>query len=60
MLQVILRDVLDGHAEAAAMHDQSLQLMSRRASSEMDVMVGSMAAAVAATAALQNEIVRTT
>ncbi|KAH8161112.1 hypothetical protein CIB48_g7138 [Xylaria polymorpha] len=56
MLQVILRDVLDGHAEAAAMHDQSLQLMSRRASSEMDVMVGSMAAAVAATAALQNEI----
>ncbi|KAI0439666.1 hypothetical protein F4803DRAFT_530115 [Xylaria telfairii] len=56
MLQLILQGVLDGHAEAAAMHDQSLQLMSRRASSEMDLMVGSMAAAVAATAALQNEI----
>ncbi|KAI1758415.1 hypothetical protein F4782DRAFT_478061 [Xylaria castorea] len=56
MLQVILQGVLDGHAEAAAMHGQSLQLMSRRASSEVDVMVSSMAAAMAATAALQNEI----
>ncbi|KAI8955396.1 hypothetical protein F4801DRAFT_529162 [Xylaria longipes] len=56
MLQVLLQGVLDGHAEAAAMHDQSLQLMSRRASSEMDIMIGSMAAAVAATTALQNEI----
>ncbi|KAI0204535.1 hypothetical protein F4808DRAFT_345920 [Astrocystis sublimbata] len=56
MLHVLLKGVLDGHAEAAAMHDQSLQTMSRRASSEMDTMVGSLVAAVAATAALQDEI----
>ncbi|KAI0469068.1 hypothetical protein F4859DRAFT_488453 [Xylaria cf. heliscus] len=56
MLQVILQSVMDGHAEAAAMHDQSLQLMSQRASSEIDVVVGTMAAALAAAAALQNEM----
>ncbi|KAI0450963.1 hypothetical protein F5B21DRAFT_488987 [Xylaria acuta] len=56
MLQVILQGVLDGHAEAAAIHGQSLQLMSRQASSEIDIIVSSMAAAVVATATLQNEI----
>jgi hypothetical protein len=58
MLQVILRGTVDGHAQAAALHDQSLQLMSQRVTSEMDMMVGTFAAAFAATVALQNHIVR--
>ncbi|TRX94325.1 hypothetical protein FHL15_004792 [Xylaria flabelliformis] len=56
MLQAILQDALNYHAEAAATHDQSLQLMSRQASLETNIMVSNMAAAVAAAAALQNDI----
>lgn len=57
MLQVLLKGVMDGHAETADIHEQSLQLMSQRAASEVDIMVGTVAAAVAATMALQNQIV---
>ncbi|GAW14240.1 hypothetical protein ANO14919_036390 [Xylariales sp. No.14919] len=56
MLQVILRGVMDGHAESAAIHDQSLQQMNQRATSEMEIMVGTMGAALAATVALQDQI----
>ncbi|KAI1356121.1 hypothetical protein F5Y01DRAFT_268572 [Xylaria sp. FL0043] len=56
MLQVILKSVMDGHAEAAATHNQSLQLMNQQATSEISIMVDTMTAAVAATMALQNQI----
>ncbi|KAI0876722.1 hypothetical protein GGS24DRAFT_450083 [Hypoxylon argillaceum] len=56
MLQVILRGAVDGHAQAAALHDQSLQLMSQRTTSEMEIIVDSFAAAVAATVTLHNQI----
>ncbi|TGJ88195.1 hypothetical protein E0Z10_g609 [Xylaria hypoxylon] len=56
MLQLILRSVMDGHAEAAAIHDQSLQHMNQRATSEIEIIGGAMAAAVSATIALQNQI----
>ncbi|KAI0553799.1 hypothetical protein F4679DRAFT_528132 [Xylaria curta] len=56
MLQAILQGALNGHAEVAAMHDQSLQLMSRQVSVETDTIVSNMAAVMEATAALQNDI----
>ncbi|KAI1129393.1 hypothetical protein F5Y10DRAFT_291136 [Nemania abortiva] len=56
MLQVILKGAMDSHAQAAAVHDQSLQLMNQRTTSEMEIMVGTFEAAVAATVALQNQI----
>ncbi|KAI3321179.1 hypothetical protein HD806DRAFT_198165 [Xylariaceae sp. AK1471] len=56
MLQVLLKGVMDGHAEAADAHEQSLQLMSQRVTSEVEIMVGTAAAAMAATVALHNQI----
>ncbi|KAI0433739.1 hypothetical protein F5Y09DRAFT_298057 [Xylaria sp. FL1042] len=56
MLQVILQSVMDSHAEAAAIHNQSLQVMNQQAISEISIMVDTMTAAVAATVALQNQI----
>jgi hypothetical protein len=58
MLRVLLKGVMDGHAEAANAHEQSLQVMKQRATSDVEIMVGTMAAALTATAALQNQIVR--
>ncbi|KAI0405113.1 hypothetical protein F4802DRAFT_564412 [Xylaria palmicola] len=60
MMQVIFKDFMDGHAEAAAVHDKSMQLLSQRATSEMDIVASAMAAtALAATAALENHIEKT-
>ncbi|KAJ2989035.1 hypothetical protein NUW58_g3673 [Xylaria curta] len=56
ILRVILKDAMDGHAEAAAAHDQSLQLMSQRTTSEMGIVIDTMASAVAAVVILQNQI----
>ncbi|KAI8623030.1 hypothetical protein F5Y19DRAFT_468834 [Xylariaceae sp. FL1651] len=56
MLQVMLKDVIDGHAEAAAVHGQSLQVMRQGATSEMEIMVTAMTAAVAATTALHEQL----
>ncbi|KAI1111682.1 hypothetical protein F5Y14DRAFT_303933 [Nemania sp. NC0429] len=56
MLAVILKGVMDGYAEVATVHDQSLQLMNQRASSETDIVITAMAAAVAATTTLRDEI----
>ncbi len=58
MLQVILRGVAEGHTEVTAVYNQSLQLMNQRATSEIEIMADTVAAAVAATLALQNQIVR--
>ncbi|KAI1196401.1 hypothetical protein F5X97DRAFT_305440 [Nemania serpens] len=56
MLAVMLKGVMDGYAEAAVVHDQSLQLMSQRTTSEADIMVTVMAAAIAATTTLRDEL----
>ncbi|KAI0973287.1 hypothetical protein F4678DRAFT_426348 [Xylaria arbuscula] len=56
MLQVMLKSVMEGHAEAAAVHDQSLQLINQQATSEIRLIVDTVTAAVAATVALQNQI----
>ncbi|KAI0907749.1 hypothetical protein F4823DRAFT_641072 [Ustulina deusta] len=56
MLQVILRGVAEGHTEVTAVYNQSLQLMNQRATSEIEIMADTVAAAVAATLALQNQI----
>lgn len=57
MLAVILKGVMDGYAEAAVVHDQSIQLMSQRTASEADIMVTAMAAAIAVTTTLRDELV---
>ncbi|GAP92917.2 putative nuclear membrane fusion protein kar5 [Rosellinia necatrix] len=56
MLQIMLKGATDNHAEVADAHDQSLQLMSQRVASEMEIIASTMAAAVAATEALQYQI----
>ncbi|KAI0541986.1 hypothetical protein GGR58DRAFT_454703 [Xylaria digitata] len=56
MLQLILKGAMDGHAEAAVIHDRSLQHMGQRVLSEIEIMAGAMAAAMASTMALQNQI----
>ncbi|KAI0112407.1 hypothetical protein GGR51DRAFT_506922 [Nemania sp. FL0031] len=56
MLQIILKAAVDSHAQAAVVHGQSLELMNQQTTSEIEVMVGTFAAAVAATVALQNQI----
>ncbi|KAI1157777.1 hypothetical protein F5B18DRAFT_140266 [Nemania serpens] len=56
MLAVILKGVMDGYAEAAVVHDQSIQLMSQRTASEADIMVTAMAAAIAVTTTLRDEL----
>lgn len=57
LLEVMMRDVLNGHAEAASAHEQSLQVMSQRTESEMGAVMGMVAVAVASTTTLQNQIV---
>ncbi|KAI1741419.1 hypothetical protein F4680DRAFT_415384 [Xylaria scruposa] len=61
ILQKFVQSVSNGHAEVAAVHNQSLEVMSRRASLETEIMVSNMEVAIAAvmeaTAALQNDIV---
>ncbi|KAK7744397.1 hypothetical protein SLS62_010187 [Diatrype stigma] len=56
LLQVMMRDVLNGHAETASAHEQSLNIMGRRAESEMEAVMAVVAAAAASTTALQNQI----
>ncbi|RYP11504.1 hypothetical protein DL764_000027 [Monosporascus ibericus] len=59
MLETMMRDVMNGQAEAASAHEHSLQVMSRRAESEMETAMAVVAAAVTSSAALQNQIVST-
>ncbi|KAI1366945.1 hypothetical protein F5Y08DRAFT_300099 [Xylaria arbuscula] len=56
VLQEILDAVISRYTEAADVHNQSLQLMNQQAMSEVQVMAGTMAAAVAATVELHNQI----
>jgi len=58
MLEVLLRGVMESHAEMANAQEQSLQLVTQKAKSDVDVVVNTIAAAVAATVALQNQVVR--
>ncbi|KAI1816531.1 hypothetical protein GGS20DRAFT_213610 [Poronia punctata] len=56
MLELLLKGVTDSHADMANAHEQSLQLVTEQAKSEAEVVVSTMAAAVAATVALQDQI----
>lgn len=49
---------MESHAEMANAQEQSLQLVTQKAKSDVDVVVNTIAAAVAATVALQNQVVR--
>lgn len=60
MLQEILGAVASGYAEAATIHNQSLQIMNQQATSEVQAMAETMAAVIAATNSLHNQIVRAT
>ncbi|RYP75784.1 hypothetical protein DL769_003740 [Monosporascus sp. CRB-8-3] len=57
MLETMMRDVMNSHAEAASAHEHSLQVMSRRAESEMDTAMAMVAAALTSSTALQDQIV---
>ncbi|RYP62971.1 hypothetical protein DL771_009498 [Monosporascus sp. 5C6A] len=56
MLETMTRDIMNSHAEAASAHEHSLQVMSRRAESEMETAMAMIAAAVTSSTALQNQI----
>jgi hypothetical protein len=58
MLQVLLRSVMESHADMANAQEQSLRLVMQKTKSEVKVVINTMAAAVAATVALQNQVVR--
>ncbi|KAK7942435.1 t.t1.c1-like nuclear fusion protein [Apiospora aurea] len=56
VLEVLLQTVLTTNAEAAAAHEQSMDLVSRRTESDMATVMNAMAAAVASASSLQNQI----
>ncbi|RYP29346.1 hypothetical protein DL767_006762 [Monosporascus sp. MG133] len=56
MLEKMMRDVVNSHAEAASAQEHSLQVMSRRAESGMEAAMAMVAAAVTSSNALQNQI----
>lgn len=57
MLDILLQTVLTTNAEAAAAHQESMDLVSQRTGSEMATVMNAMAAAVASASSLQNQIV---
>ncbi|KAI1265301.1 hypothetical protein F5Y18DRAFT_48054 [Xylariaceae sp. FL1019] len=56
LLQMILKSVMDGHAESAAVHEQSLQVMKRETAAEVEIMMNTMAATVTVASALQERL----
>ncbi|RYP25017.1 hypothetical protein DL765_000245 [Monosporascus sp. GIB2] len=56
MLETMMKDVMNSHAEAASAHEHSLQVMSRRAESEMETAMAMVAAAVTSGTALQSQL----
>ncbi|KAI0394217.1 hypothetical protein F5Y17DRAFT_428716 [Xylariaceae sp. FL0594] len=56
MLELLIRGVTDSHAEMANAQEQSLHLVTQKAKSEVVGVVNTMAAAVAASVALQNQV----
>ncbi|RYP50877.1 hypothetical protein DL768_003712 [Monosporascus sp. mg162] len=56
MLETMMTDVMNSHAEAASAHEHSLQVMSRRAESEIETAMAMVAAAVTSSNALQHQI----
>ncbi|RYO92039.1 hypothetical protein DL766_003685 [Monosporascus sp. MC13-8B] len=57
MLETMMKGVMNSHAEAASAHEHSLQVMSRRAESEMETAMAMVAAAVTSGTALQSQLV---
>jgi hypothetical protein len=58
MLEIMFSTILETNAEAASAHENSLQLISRRAESELSIVMTAMASAVASASTLHNKIVR--
>ncbi|KAK8068754.1 hypothetical protein PG994_005370 [Apiospora phragmitis] len=56
VLEVLLQTVLTTNAEAAAAHEQSMELVSQKTESEMATAMNAIAAAVASASTLQNQI----
>ncbi|KAK7932642.1 hypothetical protein PG985_003354 [Apiospora marii] len=56
VLEVLMQTVLTTNAEAAAAHEQSMDLVSRKTESEMATVMDAMTAAVASASSLQNQI----
>ncbi|ORY61385.1 uncharacterized protein BCR38DRAFT_525794 [Pseudomassariella vexata] len=56
MLEVMMSSILATNAEAAEFHEQSLEMVSRKAESEMSSVMTAMAAAVTSASILQNQI----
>jgi len=57
LITVLLKTVMDGNSQVASAQEQSLERVTLKASDGMAVFVNAMAAAVASSASLQNEIV---
>ncbi|KAK6840310.1 hypothetical protein PG995_016064 [Apiospora arundinis] len=56
VLDILLQTVLTTNAEAAAAHQESMDLVSQRTGSEMATVMNAMAAAVASASSLQNQV----
>ncbi|KAH9907187.1 hypothetical protein F4778DRAFT_526207 [Xylariomycetidae sp. FL2044] len=56
MLEIMLKGAVDSHAEAAAVHEQSLQVMNHQAESEIGSMMAVVAAAMTSTTSLLNQL----
>ncbi|KAI1338767.1 hypothetical protein F5Y15DRAFT_424288 [Xylariaceae sp. FL0016] len=56
MLEIMLKGIVEGHAESVAAHENSLQVMSHRTESELATVMAAMAAAVATTTTLHNQL----
>lgn len=57
LLEVMMVDVLNSHAEAASSHEKSLEVVSRRTESQMEAIMTMVAVTATSTTALQNQIV---
>ncbi|CAJ2505550.1 Uu.00g129440.m01.CDS01 [Anthostomella pinea] len=56
MLELTLRGIVDSHAEAASVHEHSLQTMNQQAESGLETMMKAMGAALATSITLHNQI----
>ncbi|KAI1636836.1 hypothetical protein F4809DRAFT_607333 [Biscogniauxia mediterranea] len=56
ILEVMLEGVRNSYAESALVHEDSLAVMRKRTSSEIDILMAAMTGALASTTTLQNQI----
>lgn len=58
LLASLVKMAADSRSEAAFAHEQSIELVRRQTSKELEVFVNAMASTMASSASLQNQIVR--